>query len=191
MKTNDEQPRTSAELAGLSIRTDSPLRNLSSDQQQQLFDWLELYPVSQVLEKVAAEPPNGFGIKTHLTTLRRFHLRARAHFHAEVAADPELVVGQAKLSQHREELSIHALRQAAVEFSTAHQRSPAQFRALAHWVTRLKEIEQRETELRLIRERLMLEREKFEFNAARCVGDHFNEIKTIMTNEQKGDETKM
>jgi tRNA/tmRNA/rRNA uracil-C5-methylase (TrmA/RlmC/RlmD family) len=143
------------------------------------------------LEKVAAEPPEGFGIKTHLTTLRRFHLRARAHFHAEVAADPELVVGKARLSQHSEELSIHALRQAAVELSTAHQRSPAQFRALAHWVTRLKEIEQRERELELANKRIELESRKFEYNAARATLIHLTELKEILRNETTDDEDEV
>jgi len=39
--------------------------------------WMELYEIEQVLEKVAAPPPEGFRIKTHITSLRRFYRREK------------------------------------------------------------------------------------------------------------------
>ncbi|MDB6039795.1 MAG: hypothetical protein JWM99_3636 [Verrucomicrobiales bacterium] len=60
----------------IKFRESCVLSALSAAQQEQLFDWLELYPPKIVLEMVAAPPPDGFGLKTHLTSLRRFHERA-------------------------------------------------------------------------------------------------------------------
>ena len=39
--------------------------------------WMELYEIEQVLEKVAAPPPEGFRIKTHIISLRRFYRREK------------------------------------------------------------------------------------------------------------------
>src|SRR5688572_29926244 len=124
----------------LMLKESSSLHALTATQRAQLFDWLEFYPAKQVLDMVAAEPPEGFGIKTHLTALRRFHLRARSHFHSQLAADPQLALERNAVVMHQEQLSLHALRQAAVEFSTSQHRSASQFNALAHWIIRLKEI---------------------------------------------------
>jgi hypothetical protein len=61
------------------------LDSLSTAQQEQLVDWLELHPIKTVLEFVAAPPPEGFGIKTHITSMRRFQLRAQAHNQRDLA----------------------------------------------------------------------------------------------------------
>ena len=61
-----------------SKRNPGILDSLSPEQREQLMDWLELHPVQKVLELVAAPPPDGFGIKTHITSLRRFHHQAQA-----------------------------------------------------------------------------------------------------------------
>ena len=51
------------------------LDRLTSEQQDQLLHWLDIYPDKLVLEKVAAPPPDGFGLATHITSLRRFQAR--------------------------------------------------------------------------------------------------------------------
>jgi hypothetical protein len=57
------------------------LDGLSNDQQDQLLSWLKLYPIKEVLGMVAA-PPEGFDIKTHITSLRRFQQQAQLNgFH--------------------------------------------------------------------------------------------------------------
>ena len=59
------------------------LDQLTNEQLDQLYDWLLDMPTKQVVEKVALPAPEGFGIKTHVTTLRRFKDRRWA----ELAAD--------------------------------------------------------------------------------------------------------
>ena len=49
------------------------LETLTDDQRAQLLTWMEVFPMRVVLEKVAAPSPEGFGLKTHITTLRRFY----------------------------------------------------------------------------------------------------------------------
>ena len=51
------------------------LDTLAEGQQLQLLSWLEMFPIAEVVQKVAAPPPEGFGIKTYITSLRRFQAR--------------------------------------------------------------------------------------------------------------------
>ena len=60
------------------------LNTLTAAQQEQLFDWAELLPNKTVLERVALPAPEGFGLKMHLTTLRRFHRAARVRLQKEL-----------------------------------------------------------------------------------------------------------
>ena len=53
------------------IRAGSLLARLTADQRTQLLKWLVEYKVADVTRFVAAPPPDGFGIETHTTTLRR------------------------------------------------------------------------------------------------------------------------
>lgn len=56
----------------------SPLRHFATSLpslQLQLLSWLEMFPIAEVVQKVAAPPPDGFGIKTYITSLRRFQAR--------------------------------------------------------------------------------------------------------------------
>jgi hypothetical protein len=55
------------------------LDGLSNDQHDQLLTWLELYPTNEVLQMIAAPPPQGFGIQTHITSLRRFQQHAQVN----------------------------------------------------------------------------------------------------------------
>ena len=59
------------------------LENLTNEQLDQVYDWLLDMPTKQVVEKVALPAPEGFGITTHVTTLRRFKEKRWA----ELAAD--------------------------------------------------------------------------------------------------------
>jgi hypothetical protein len=52
--------------------TPSTLDTLTEDQKDQLYDWLLEMPVAKVALKLAQPAPEGFGIKTHNTTLKRF-----------------------------------------------------------------------------------------------------------------------
>src|SRR5689334_1039798 len=53
------------------------LESLEPEQKDQLMTWIETLDIEQVLEKVAARPPDGFGLKTHITSLRRFYRREK------------------------------------------------------------------------------------------------------------------
>jgi hypothetical protein len=50
----------------------STLDTLTDEQKDQLYDWLLEMPVAKVALKLAQPAPEGFGIKTHITTLKRF-----------------------------------------------------------------------------------------------------------------------
>jgi hypothetical protein len=58
------------------------LDHLPTEKQEQLIDWIESLTAKEVLEKVAAPEPEGFGIKTHATSLQRFYERWQRHQHS-------------------------------------------------------------------------------------------------------------
>jgi hypothetical protein len=175
-------------------------------QQEELFDWLELHPAKTVLEMVAAPPPEGFGIKTHLTSLRRFHARARTCFHREITAAPlELLPEPGSDPIALDKLTATALRQFAVEMATVQERDTARFGTVSRWVLRLQQNAQRERELKIAEDRLALmklrvemekskaelEKTKFEYNAARAALHHLPELRDVLLNQGGDNEDKI
>ncbi|MGZ8939055.1 MAG: hypothetical protein ACXW32_07580 [Limisphaerales bacterium] len=60
-------------------RSDAFIHSLTSEQTSKLIDWIDQFPdLGLVYQRVTAPKPEGFGIKTTLTTLRRF----RAHLNS-------------------------------------------------------------------------------------------------------------
>jgi hypothetical protein len=179
-----------AEVQVIEFKKGCILNSLTAAQQAQLFEWAELYPQKVALEKVAAPPPEGFGIKMHLTTLRRFHLRARLFYGRQLSEE-----GSRAGADHRrdkpQELTMETVRQAALELSSMHRHGPAEFNAVSRWLMRVKESEHRERELELMKERIELEKRKFEFNAARAAIIHMEELREIMGNPQSDDQDKL
>src|SRR6188508_3187316 len=53
------------------------LDSLEREQKDLLVTWIETLPIKLVLEKICAPPPEGFNIRTHITSLRRFYQRER------------------------------------------------------------------------------------------------------------------
>lgn len=51
------------------------LDELTPEKQEELFDLLEHLTTREVLAKIAAPPPEGWGLNTHVTSLRRFYQR--------------------------------------------------------------------------------------------------------------------
>jgi hypothetical protein len=192
MKTpSDERPDT-AEFELIEIKGNCALNVLTLAQQQLLFDWLEIHPLKLVLEMVAAPKPDGFGINTHVTTLRRFHLRARAHFKTQLAADISgLHSGAQNAIANGDNLALQALGQSTLELAMLHQAKPSSIASLGRWIVRLQEKQQRDRGLNLLEQRLALEKEKFEFNAARLAAGHFNQIKDVMADPKTDDEDKI
>src|SRR6476659_7579318 len=66
-------------------RSDSVLSQLTEDQQTQIYDWLLAVGYIETQKNIAAPPPVGFGIKTHLSSLRRLYLR-----HSQKAREEDL-----------------------------------------------------------------------------------------------------
>jgi hypothetical protein len=54
-------------------RSDSLLFKLTREQQAQIFTWIESIGYAQTLKNIAAPPPDGFGLKTHLASLHHFY----------------------------------------------------------------------------------------------------------------------
>jgi hypothetical protein len=168
------------------------LDSLTTAQQEQLVDWLELHPIKTVLELVAAPPPEGFGIKTHITSLRRFQLRAQAHNQKDLAeCHVELLEELGGDPQALNLLTDSALRQFAVELATVNNRDPANFATVSSWVLRLQQNAQRDRELKAIEDRIALEREKFQFNAARAAILHMVKIKEVILEHPGDNEDKI
>jgi hypothetical protein len=168
------------------------LDSLTTAQQEQLVDWLELHPIKTVLELVAAPPPEGFGIKTHITSLRRFQLRAQAHNQKDLAeCHVELLEELGGDPQALNRLTDSALRQFAVELATVNNRDPANFATVSSWVLRLQQNAQRDRELKAIEDRIALEREKFQFNAARAAILHMVKIKEVILEHTGDNEDKI
>src|SRR5215813_11517353 len=55
----------------------SVLASLTEEQQEQILAWLETMSPARVAEKIAAPPPDGFGIQTWPTSIRRFYAQRR------------------------------------------------------------------------------------------------------------------
>ena len=62
------------------------LDSLEREQKDLLVTWIEALPIKLVLEKVASAPPEGFNIRTHITSLRPFYQRER-NFHTRENID--------------------------------------------------------------------------------------------------------
>ena len=142
------------------------LDQLTPEQQSQLIGWLELYPAKIVAEKVAAPPPDGFGIQTHLTSLRRFYARKQRAAAIEIL---ELARAQAAESNTAHEFgaaSARMLAEKAFEFINAPEFRPKHFASIAKWLARLRDQELKSQQLLLAQQRLALERQRSHFNAA-------------------------
>jgi uncharacterized protein YecA (UPF0149 family) len=54
-------------------RADSFFHSLNAEQRAQLLDWLQAdTPLTTIMNNLSEPPPKGFGVKVHLTSLRRF-----------------------------------------------------------------------------------------------------------------------
>lgn len=195
-KPNTDEPATDAPIRFI---RGCVLNSLTRSEQERLYDWLEMYPPKRVLELVQADAPEGFGIQTHLTTLRRFHARAHDHFQRQLMADTtEALANSDPSDEALESLTLRAVRRAALELSTTHHNSPTHFNVVARWLAKLKQIEQRDKEmaqrdceLKLAERRLELETKKFEFNAAREALCHLATLREIFLTDSMDDQDKM
>ena len=66
------------------IRPDDVLGNLSEEDQERVLEWLENTSYREVLKLIAEPAPEGFGLKIHYNSLRKFYLKnlpMRLHIH--------------------------------------------------------------------------------------------------------------
>ena len=196
----------SIETAPIRFNAGCILNTLSGAQQEQLFDWLELYSARTVLEMVAAPAPEGFGLKMHLTTLRRFLRAARTRFHKDLTATPvELVQPVPSVPNPLDQEAVAGLREFAVELATVQQRDPLHFATVSRWVLRLEQNSQRERQLKIAENRVALlkekmelektkatlEKTKFEFNASRAALSCLTELDEIVEKHPGDSEDKI
>jgi hypothetical protein len=140
-------------------RADSLTSQISKEQHYLLFDWILHYPIPEVVEKVAAPPPEGFGLKAHPTTLQRL----RSHYYAMgVGGESEEVRDfiasleeKADLSQFpRVQTTIsHLLHLKAIELARNEPDSKDLFRLIAS-IDKLSTLEHRRQKFQMQRERL-------------------------------------
>jgi hypothetical protein len=176
----------------------SVLDQLSPEQQDQLFSWLEIHSPSEVAEMVRRPPPEGFGITTYPTSLRRFSARRKLTnrkeelhlaLEAVLTADSESSLDQATAS---------AIRHLAFELSTQPQTDVRVFKAISRWVMKLRDqahhakmlaVEQERAAL--ARDRLEFDRKKFQFNAARAALNHHLDLGKILADDTLDNEDKI
>lgn len=156
----------------------------------QVLAWLERYSPATVVEMMAQPEPDGFGIQTHVTTLRRFNARRQAASRVE-----EIDVARLFLSEDPgdpiEKATNIILKDWAFQIATHPQRTNGGFKSLSRWVFKLREHKQRELQLAINRERLALERDKFEYNAARQALLHHDGLGGILKDKSSDDEAKI
>ncbi len=70
-----EQNLTPTDQNSRKTRPDDVLGNLPEDQKHRLVVWLGQYTYSEVLQKIAAPPPEGLGLNVQYTSLRRFYTK--------------------------------------------------------------------------------------------------------------------
>ncbi|HEX7858842.1 MAG TPA: hypothetical protein VF773_00805 [Verrucomicrobiae bacterium] len=179
-------------------RFDSVLDQFSDDQQAQVYDWLNSIGYTETINRIAAPEPDGFALKTHRASLHRFYLRYSAQLKSEhlqeagtlLSSDP---AGGQTFASAAEQTAAHI----AFQISTSPPEKDS-FKNLSRWVSTQKEHQHKAQYLRiaedhvaLARERLALEREKFQFNAARQALIHHDKLGEIMRDDASDDEAKI
>jgi hypothetical protein len=177
-------------------RSESMLSQLSEEQQETLYDWLLGASYREVQVRLAAPPPEGFGVKTHYTSLRRFFNRRNQEAWEELLKDlPEGNEGEGHLKM------VAAARRSVVgktyDLASSGQ-TLDEFGKAAKCLAAMEQIEVKrgylrvaEEHLTLARQQAELEREKFETNTARLALEHAAKLKEIIHNHTLDDEGKI
>ena len=189
----------------MKLRNDSTLSALTEEQQAQLYDWIQTLGYTETLKKVAAQPPDGFGLMTHRATLHGFFKRYQKAVCAEDLAaakeNPPISNDDASvLVSDAEQSFVHAAHQLATG-----PMNSSDFSKVGHWLESRKEqmykryhihiaeqnaaIAQRKATL--AERRLEFDFQKFRFNAARMALVHFAELAKIARNRNADDEAKI
>ena len=172
-------------------RPEAILHQLQPDEQEQVLFWLDSVGYRETLKLLANPRPEGFGIKTHLCSLYRF---AAKHRHQEHESLAELAADYSQLNTTTPQFdnaTATALREAAFELASSSHLDSDKFKSVARWVLKLRDQEHHEATLALEREKLALEREKFQYNAAREALLHLDALRDIMSDNTRDDEDRI
>jgi len=181
----------------MKARFDNVLAQLSEEQQAQVFEWLQTLGYTETIRKIALPVPEGFGLTTYRASLHRFYVR----YSLQSRADDSALADQIK-SDQSSRLALRGGTDAAVQHSAFQlATSPhgiAEFAQLSRWVLKQQNHDQKQEYLEIARrhlelseKRLSLDREKFEFNAARHALDHHGELGEILQNPEGDNEDKI
>ena len=147
------------------------LESLEREQKDLLVTWIETLPIKVVLDKVAAPPPEGFNIRTHITSLRRFYQRER---NAHTRENIDFARGACMSSNDAEvirEAAIAALTHHAFEVATTPGFSECELSRAARWLATLQQHELKLEQLQLCRDKLLLEKQRLQILAVIKEGD--------------------
>lgn len=150
-------------------RADSFYHNLKTEQQDQLLKWLEEEEdLGTICMRITAPPPEGFGIKVHITSLRRFRSSWKALDHIvkneevlDCLHDMETNSDFSQRNRIQEGIS-QMLHEKVFELAQTHPGSDI--------VTRLLTGIEKLSALDYKRQKLLLEREKLLHNARNLPG---------------------
>ena len=171
-------------------RPSSVIDQLPEQDQEKVISWLELHSTREVIEMVAKAPPEGFGLKTHATTLRRFYARHQSLSHAFDLESAQSCKSNSATSTFREAAET-LLNHWAFSVASNPRKSTVAFKALTSWSYRAHEIRQRDALIQISKDRLSLDWQKFQFNAARAALKCHDDLGRILDDPHTDEEAKI
>ena len=176
----------------MKIKTVSPLSKLTEEDQEKLVLWVETLKMKDLLQMVAKPAPEGFGIVTHINTLRRFYVRYRNQ-HSDEDRDlaREISASGVEPADDYKKATLTTLQKMAFDISNSPDTKLSHFKALTRWAAKLSDQEQKMEALALMKQKLTLDIQKFQFNAARAALLHFKPLQRIAEDSQMDDEDKI
>lgn len=170
-------------------KSTSAVDQLPEAAREQILSWLECHPTREVVQMIAQPPPDGFGLNTHITTLRRFYARHQA---SSRPAEEEIArLFESNGPPALENATENLLGEWAFLIATNPQKTNGGFKSLARWLLKKREQDQRDRQLDIYQQRLGLDREKFEFNAARQALLHHDALGKILNEPGSDEEAKI
>jgi hypothetical protein len=160
-------------------RSDSLLFSLGIEDQEKLNNWLlENHSLTEVQKFLAAEAPEGMGLKVQQTTLRRYYDRVMPEYIASrrqsaLATARHLKTAIETDPNEFDAPTLDALKQRVFELTLSPESNPDTIYKLYRLVLRAKDQE--------------LAREKFEYNASKSIMKNFDKIAKIMRDRDKSD----
>lgn len=168
----------------------SLIDTLPEEDRERIITWLETHSTKAVVELIASPPPEGYGLKTHATTLRRFYAR-----HQRDSRSSELEIAEL-LNFSESDIGLENATSSLLKFwafriASNPRRTNGSFKAIARWSLKCREQIQKQAQIEINRERLNLEREKFYFDAAKQALAHRKKLREILDDEGLQDAEKI